>query len=97
MSGESGRNLLLALLLSLSLTLVFAVLYIFFPVISSILTSLWSGFASSQPDRNEIAAVAGGASTAFLKGLVFVAPILFFAIFVLLQKRTTSRTVRPIK
>jgi uncharacterized membrane protein len=88
MRAKTGRNILLALFLSSSLTLVFAVFYTFYPVISLILRGLWNGIVSSRPDSNGIAAVAGGISESFLGVLVVVAPILFFIIFTLLQKRT---------
>ena len=91
MRPKTGRNILLALLLSLSLTLVFAALYTFYPVLSLILSSLWNRIASSQPDSSGIAAVAGGVSGSFLRALVVVAPALFFIIFALLQKRTVNK------
>lgn len=87
MRAKTGRNILVALVLSLSLTLVLGAVYTFYPVISLILTSLWNRIASSQPDSNGIAVVAGGVSESFLRVLVVVAPILFFMIFGLLQKR----------
>ena len=90
MSAKTGRNILLALLLSWSLTLLLGVLYTFYPLISLILTGLWNRIASSQQDSSGIVAVAGGVSQSFLKMLVIVAPILFFIIFALLQKRARS-------
>jgi|GEM_PF-3808819 len=90
MRAKTGRNILVALVLSLSLTLVLGAVYTFYPVISLILTSLWNRIASSQPDSNGIAVVAGGVSESFLRVLVVVAPILFFMIFGLLQKRTVK-------
>ena len=90
MRVKTGRNLLLALALSLSLTLVFATFYTFYPVISLILSALWNRIASSQPESSGIAAVAGGVSESFLMVLAIVAPILFFIIFALLQKRTVK-------
>ena len=90
MRAKTGRNLLVALLLSFSLTLVLGAFYTFYPVISLILTSLWNRIASSQPDSNGVAAVAGGVSESFLSVLVVGALILFFIIFALLQKRTVK-------
>jgi len=90
MRAKTGRNILVALVLSLSLTLVLGAAYTFYPLISLILTSLWNRIASSQPDSNGIAVVAGGVSESFLRALVVVAPILFFIIFGLLQKRTVK-------
>jgi hypothetical protein len=81
---------MLALLLSLSLTLVVAAFYTFYPVILLILISLWNRIASSQPDSNGIAAVAGGVSESFLKVLIVVGLIVFSIIFRLLQKRTAK-------
>jgi hypothetical protein len=90
MRPKTGRNIMLALLLSLSLTLMVAAFYTFYPVILLILSSLWNRIASSQPDSNGIAAVAGGVSESFLKVLVVVGLIVFFIIFRLLQKRTAK-------
>ena len=90
MRAKSGRNILLALFLSLCLTLGFAAFYTFYPVISLILSSLWHRIASSQPDTSGIAAVAGGVSESFLAMLLVVASILFCIIFALLQKRTVK-------
>ncbi len=75
MRAKTGRNMLLALVLSLSLTLLFAAFCTFYPVISLILSSLWDRIASSQPDSNGIVAVAGGVSDSFLRVLVVVALI----------------------
>ena len=90
MRAKTGRNILVALLLSLCLTLLLGAFYTFYPVVSLILTGLWNRIASSQPDSNGIAAVAGGVSESFLKMLVVVAPVLFIIIFALLQKRTVK-------
>jgi hypothetical protein len=82
------RNILLALLLSLLLTLAFFVLYTFYPLISLVLSSVLRGIVSRSPESNGIAAVAGGVSESFLKTLVLIVPILFLIIFALLQKRS---------
>jgi hypothetical protein len=84
----TGRNILLALLLSLFMTLVIAVFHTFSPVIAAILSLLWRGIVSRGPETNGVVAVAGGVSESFLKVLVLVAPILFFIILALLHKRS---------
>jgi len=87
---KTGKNILQAFFLSVSLTLVFAVFYTFYPVISLILRTLWNRIVSSRPDNNGIAAVAGGISESFLRLLLAVAAILFLVIFALLQKKTVK-------
>lgn len=88
MHAITGRNILLALLLSLVLTLVIAVFYTFSPMITAILSLLWRGIVSRGPESSGVGAVAGGVSESFLKVLVLVAPILFFIILALLHKRS---------
>ena len=88
MHAMIGRNMLLAVLLSLPLTLALAVLYTFYPLISAILRTVWKGISSSSPHSSGVAVVAGGVSESFLKTLVIVAAIIFLLIFALLQKRS---------
>jgi hypothetical protein len=86
--AKTGRNIVVALLLSFSLTLLLGAFYTFYPVTSLILTYIWNW--STQQDSNGIAVVVCGVSGSFLKVLVIVAPILFLIIFALLQNRTVK-------
>ena len=90
MRAKTGRNILLALLLSLSLTPLLGAFYTFYPLISLILIGLWNRLASSQPESSGIAVIAGGVSEPSLMVLMAVATILFIIIFALLQKRTVK-------
>ena len=82
----AGKNILRALLLSLSLTLVIAVFYTFAPVIAAIVSLLWKGISSRGPEANGVVAVAGGFSESFFMAFILVAPILFLITFALLHK-----------
>jgi hypothetical protein len=82
-SPTTSRNIFLALVLSLILTFLLAVLYVFYPLISALLTSL----SNSSAGTGGIAAVSGGLSRSFLLVLALVESILFFMIFALLQRR----------
>jgi hypothetical protein len=88
MQAMTGRNMLLALLLSLPLTLALTVLYTFYPLISAILSLVWTGIASSGADTSGVVAVAGGVSGSFLKMLVILGAVIFLIVFSLLQKRS---------
>jgi hypothetical protein len=85
------KNIFLALLLSLPVTLVLTIFYVFYPVISAILGILWRQTFSSSAESNGVFAVAGGVSSSFLTVFLVVASILFLIIFLLLQKRSTAR------
>lgn len=78
--------MLLALLLSLPLTIGLAVLYTFYPLISAILSAVWQGISLSGPQSSGVGAIAGGGSAPFLTTFVIVAVIIFLLIFALLQK-----------
>lgn len=70
-----GRNILLALLLSLILTFAIAVIYIFYPLIfDMIINRKGSGIGA-----------AGGDLSVFL---FIIEPILFIVIFAFLQRKT---------
>jgi len=86
-----GRNALLALLLSLPLTLALGFLYALSPLILAMLSFLWKGITSSAGETGGIGAVAGGVSVSFSKMLALVAAILFLIIFAVLQKRSMQR------
>ena len=86
MGVKTGRNMLLSLIMSVSMTLAFAVLYVFYPQLSFFLTSL-SGPGDSGTESSGISAVAGGAGGSFLVTLFLIAALLFAVIFALLQRR----------
>jgi hypothetical protein len=72
------RNAFLAIFLSLTLTLIFGVLYVSYPFILEILSAYF---------RNPgIGGVAGGVSGSFLKILLILASTLFLIFFALLQR-----------
>ncbi len=71
----TGRNVLLALLLSLILTFVVAVIYIFYPLIIGMI---------SNREGSGIGAVGGGSSIL----LFIIEPALFIVIFAVLQWRS---------
>ena len=81
----TGRNIFLALMLSVPLTFVVVIAYTFYPFISVLLSN-----ALSSSGTGGVGAVAGGVSSLFLSALL-VAPILFLIIFALLQRRSATR------
>ena len=80
------RNILLALLLSFTLTFVVLIVFMFYPLIPVLLSE-----ASSGSETGGIGAVAGGVSSSFLFALLIVEPVLFLIIFALLQRRGAMR------
>lgn len=85
----TGKNVFLALSLSMFLTLVLTVLYAFYPVWSAILGIIWRSMFASGPESSGITAVAGGMSGSSLK-ILLVEPLLFLLIFMLLQRRSVK-------
>jgi len=82
MRAKTVRNVLIAGVLSLTLTLVFAVLYVFYPLISVLLSAWW----------NSSGAMGTGSASGFVSGSFFkilfpIALILFLIIFGLLQRK----------
>jgi hypothetical protein len=82
MSGMISKNIFLALLLSLIVTFLFAIVYAFFPLISAMLSDVFR-----SPRSGGITAVAGGVSKSFFLMWLFIEPILFLIIFSWLQRR----------
>ncbi|HEY0346892.1 MAG TPA: hypothetical protein VGC60_01935 [Pyrinomonadaceae bacterium] len=75
-------KLLVALLLSLIVTLVISTVYVFFPLIVVLLKHMWGG-----SDSSGVSSVSGGLqSSAFL----FIEPIAFVIIFLLLNRKQTA-------
>ena len=83
------RNLFLSLILSLALTFVVTVLYIFYPVLSLLISGLLQSLFSRDAQTGGIAAVAGGVSGTFLSTAMILALAVFFVIFALLQTRSS--------
>ena len=82
MRAKTVRNVLMAGVLSLTLTLVFAVLYVFYPLISVLLSAWWNSSGSGG-----IGSATGFVSGSFFKILFPIALILFLIIFGLLQRK----------
>lgn len=83
------RNLSLSLILSVALTFLGTVLYVFYPVLKVL---LGRSVFSTNAESAGIATVAGGVSTTIIPFALLAAVILFVVIFTLLQRR--SRSVR---
>ena len=79
------RNVFLSLILSLALTFVVTVLYVFYPIIS--LT--FGSFSSSEPHTDTIAVVAGGSGSLWISIVIALAS--FLIILTLLQRRSRGR------
>ena len=82
MKATTVRNVVMSALLSITLTIFFAVLYTLYPLILVSLSAIFSTAGDGG-----IAVVAGGVSVPFFKTLCPVALILFLIIFGLLQRR----------
>jgi hypothetical protein len=80
------RNVLLALLLSLTFTFVLVVVYAFYPLISMVLRAILS-----DRESGGIAIVVGGVKTKLLWALLVVEPLLFLLAYSLLQRRDAAR------
>jgi hypothetical protein len=83
------RNICFALLLSLVASLLAAIAYAFYPLISAVLASLWGGLAGAG--GGGAGAVAGGAGESFLLAMLLAEPVFFLIIFALLQRRRALR------
>jgi len=81
------RNFFLSVVLSLALSFVLIVLYVFYPVLRAIVGGIFRSSFSRNPHSAGIAAVGGGMSESFFGIVVVTASILFLVIFTLLQRR----------
>ena len=86
-TATTGRNFSLALLLSITLTFVVAIAYALYPFVSAITSGLLSNRGGTG--TGGIGAVAGGVSESFLLIVLLAEPILFFIVFVYLERRRT--------
>jgi hypothetical protein len=85
------RNIFLSLVLSLTLTFIATVLYVFYPVLQLIVGGFFRSVFSRNAESNGIAVVAGGISARALPIAVVMASVLFLLIFTLLQRRSGRR------
>ncbi len=80
------RNILLAFLLSMTLTFGLAFVYVFYPMIFAVLRRMLR-----SPGIGGIDAVAGGVSSSFLIALMVLELFIFLIIFGLLQGKHARR------
>jgi hypothetical protein len=82
-----GKNLRLALLLSLSLILGVAILYIFSPLIRMVLFSILGRTILKTSESGGIGAVAGGVSQSLVNALALLASLYVLILVAILIKR----------
>lgn len=82
------RNIFLSLVLSLTLTFVGVVVYVFYPILSLVIGGFLRSTFSNEPHTDGVAAVAGGLSDSMLIITLLLALASFLIIFTLLQKRS---------
>lgn len=82
------RNIFLSLVMSLALTFVAVVVYVFYPILSLVIGGFLRSTFSSEPHTDGIAAVAGGVSDSMLMVTLLLALGSFLIIFTLLQSRS---------
>ena len=83
----TSRNLISAIFISLHLSVILVLLYVFFPILSLVFGAVLRRMFFHGPESNGIVAVSGGVSELAIKILI-VEPILFLLVFMLLQKRS---------
>jgi hypothetical protein len=88
MDAAMIRNLSLSLILSVALTFIGAVLYVFSPILKLILGHFLSSVFPTHAETSGIAAVASGVSATVFPVALLTALILFLVIFTLLQRRS---------
>ena len=81
----TSRNIFLALLLSLAATFLLAIVYVFYPLISAVVSGLFSN--RSGAGSGGIGAVAGGVGESFLWSALLIEPVAFLLTFALLRRR----------
>ena len=82
------RNLFLSLILSVTLTFIGTVLYVFYPILKLILGQFFGSVFSSNAETAGIATVAGGVGATVFPVALLTAVILFLVILTLLQRRS---------
>ena len=83
-ASSTSRDIISALSLSLVASLLLAVLYAFYPLISAMIPSLFSSRGGAG--SGGIGAVAGGVGESFLWAVLIVEPVIFLIIFALLRR-----------
>jgi hypothetical protein len=86
---STARNIISALLLSLAAALFSAVVHALYPLISAVVSGLFSSRAGAG--SGGIGAVAGGVSESFLLAILVAGPVFFLIIFALLRRRRVLR------
>jgi len=84
-TSTTARDILLALLLSLAATLLLAVVYVLYPLISAMVSVLLSSREGAGSGR--IVAVAGGIGEPLLWAALVAEPVVFLITFALLRRR----------
>jgi uncharacterized membrane protein len=84
------RNLSLSLILSVILTFIGAVLYVFSPILKLIFGNFLTRIFTTNAETSGIAVVAGGVSASIFPVALLTAVILFLIIFTLLQRRSRA-------
>ena len=79
------RDIFSALLLSLVMTCLLAIIYAFYPLISAVVSGLFSGRAGAE--SSGVGAVAGGVGESLLWSVLIVEPVLFLIIFAWFRRR----------
>ena len=77
-----ARNVMMAALMSITLTLLFAMLYVLFPLVIVLLSAV-----VNSSETGGIGAASGGVSLSFSRMLFPIAVVLFLIILGLLQRR----------
>ena len=84
---RTSRNVLIALPLSLALTVILAVVYAVYPIIAKAV----AGFSEGAAGTGGVGAVAGGVGESFLWAALWLEPVLFLFIFTLLMRGRVLR------
>lgn len=85
LAPSTWRDIFLALLLSLAFTLLAAVAYAFYPLISAVLTGLLVSRAGAG--SGGLGAAAGGVGESLPPAMLVVGPVSFLVIFALRRRR----------
>ena len=83
------KDIVTALLVSMTLTFGAGFLYVFYPIITALFRIMFESSGTAGTDG--VVAVAVGVSRSFLLALFMLEPFIFLIIFALLQKRHARR------
>jgi hypothetical protein len=81
------RNLISAIFISVHLSILLVLLYVFLPLLFAVLSLILRGIFSHGAETNGIVAVAGGVRE-WVVMILIVAAILFTVVFILLERRS---------